>query len=235
MAVETKTNAGGKPRQKRNINWTQVGVVAFCILIVVMCILSFSNLSNIFNQNGNSTTGVVEAGNAVEIEYTMYIGTTPMVTSSLEVFQAANVSNLPIATEPIGLFAGQQTDVINGSAILINSSYEYPFRMLNQEFNLISSGVVGLGIGQSRTVEGPGSFFQTIYTKDQADEMGIDFANWTVGTMGLMNFPTDGVNNTTTMAVRSALVTNKTDAQMTLQYGYDTIEMKVTQAYKTNA
>lgn len=234
MTVETKTNAGDKPRQKKDINWTQAGVVAFCILIVVMCILSFSNLSNIFNQNG-STTGVVEVGNAVEIEYTMYIGTTPMVTSSLEVFQAAKSSNLLIVTEPIDLYAGQQTDVVNGSKNLINSFCKYPFLMLDQEFNQISSGVIGLGVGQSRTVEGQGSFFQTIYTKEQAVEMGIDFANCTVGTTNLMNCQIEGVNNTTTTAIRSALVTNKTDAQMTMQYGYDTIEMKVIQAYRTNA
>ncbi len=236
MAVQTKSNAGDKPRQKKDINWTKVGVVCFCVLIVVMCIISFSGLSTIFNQSSSGTpTGTVEAGNIVEVEYTMYINKTPMVTSSLDVFNASPADKLPAWTQNLGVVAGQQVDVVNGSAILLNSSYETPFRMLNQEFNQITTGVVGLGVGQSRTVESTGAFFKTIYTKDQAAEMGIDYANWTVGTMGIMNFPTENETGNVTMAMRPALVTSKTDDEMVLQYGYDTIEMKVIQAYKSNS
>ncbi|MCZ0861183.1 hypothetical protein O0S10_08115 [Methanocorpusculum sp. MG] len=237
MAVQSKSNAGDKPRQKKNINWTQVGVVAFCVLLVVMCIISFSNLGNIFNQNGGTTTsGTLVAGDLAYVDYTMYIGDVPMVTSSLDVFNNSPADRLPTWTQTLGLVAGQQMDVVNGTPLLINSSYEYPFRMLNQEYNQIATGVVGLAVGESRTVESTGSFFQTTYTKDQAEEMGIDYANWTVGTMGLMNFPVvNETSNTTTMAIRPALVTNKTADEMVLQYGYDTIEMKVVQAYRTNA
>lgn len=236
MAVQTKSTAGDKPRQKKNINWTQIGVIAFCVLLVVMCIISFSNLGNIFNQNGQTTTGAIEAGNIVAVDYTMYIGDVPMVTSSIDVYNASPANRLPAVTEYLGLIAGQQVDVVNGTPILINSSYEYPFRMLNQEYNQLATGVIGLAVGESRTVESIGSQFQTTYTKEQADEMGIDYANWTVGTMGLMNFPVvNATSNTTTMAIRPALVTNKTADEMVLQYGYDTIEMKVVQAYRTNA
>ncbi|MDU9376031.1 hypothetical protein McpSp1_06180 [Methanocorpusculaceae archaeon Sp1] len=234
MAVQTKSNSGDKP-QKKDINWTQIGVVCFCVLIVVMCIVSFSGLSTIFNQNGNATPtgGVVEAGNLVEVEYTMYINNTPMVTSSIDVFNASSIDKLPAVTQNLGVIAGQQVDVVNGSAILINSSYEYPFRMLNQEYNQIASGVIGLGAGQSRTVQSTGDYFKTVYTKENAEEMGIDYANWTVGTMGIMNFPTEDATGNVTMAIRPALVTSKTDEEMVLQYGYDTIDMKVIQAYTT--
>ena len=236
MAVQTKSNAGNKPRQKKDINWTQVGVVAFCVLLVVMCIISFSNLGNIFNQNGGTTTGTIGAGNIVAVDYTMYIGDIPMVTSSIDVYNASPADRLPVVTEYLGLIAGQQVDVVNGMPILINSSYEHPFRMLNQEYNQIATGVVGLGIGEPKAMKPTGPFFRTTYTKDQAIEMGIDYANWTVGTMGLMNFPVvNATSNTTTMAIRPALVTNKTADEMILQYGYDTIEMKVVQAYRTNA
>ena len=238
MAVQTKSSAGDKPRQKKDINWTQVGVVAFCVLLVVMCILSFSNFGNIFNQNGGGTTatGSLVAGDLAYVDYTMYIGDVPMVTSSIEVYNASPADRLPAVSEYLGLVAGQQVDVVNGTPILINSSYEHPFRMMNQEFNQIATGVVGLAVGESRTVESTGSFFKTTYTKDQAAEMGIDYANWTVGTMGLLNFPVvNATSNTTTMAIRPALVTNKTADEMVLQYGYDTIEMKVVQAYRTTA
>ncbi|MDR0981150.1 MAG: hypothetical protein LBL85_05195 [Methanocalculaceae archaeon] len=236
MAVQTKNNAGDKPRQKKDINWTQVGVVAFCVLLVVMCIISFSNLGNIFNQgSGTLASGTLVAGDLAYVDYTMYIGDIPMVTSSLDVFNNSPVNRSPTWTQTLGLVAGQQMDVVNGTPILINSSYEHPFRLLNQEYNQIATGVIGLAVGESRTVESTGSFFQTTYTKDQAEEMGIDYANWTVGSMGLMNFPVlNETTNTTMMAIRPALVTNKTADEMVLQYGYDTIEMTVVQAYRPN-
>ena len=236
MAVQTKSNAGDKPRQKKDINWTQIAVVAFCVLLVAMCIISFSNLSNIFNQNGTTTSGTVTSGDLVYVDYTMYIGDVPMVTSSIDVYNESPADRLPAVTSMLGLIAGQQVDVVNGTLLLMNSSYEYPFRMLNQEYNQIATGVIGLGAGQSRTVESTGSYFQTTYTRDVAEEMGIDYDNWTVGTMGLLNFPVvNETSNTTTMAIRPALVTNKTADEMVLQYGYDTIEMTVVQAYRTSA
>ena len=45
MAVQKKTNAGDKPEEKKT-NWMQIGVIAFCVLMVVMCVLSFANFQN---------------------------------------------------------------------------------------------------------------------------------------------------------------------------------------------
>ncbi|HJJ90585.1 MAG TPA: hypothetical protein O0W88_01850 [Methanocorpusculum sp.] len=233
MAVQTKSNISHKPRPKKNTNWMQVGVVTSCVFLVIMCILSFSNFGNIFNQNGGTHIGTIEMGQIVAVDYTMYIGDIPMITSSIDVYNASPVDKLPTVTESLGLVAGHQMDVANGTPILINSSYGCPFRMLNQEYNQISTGVVGLGIGELKTVKSFGSFFQTTYTKDQSIEMGIDYTNWSVGMMGLMNFPViNTINNTTMMAIRPVLVTNKTDEEMVIQYGYDTIDMKIVQVYQ---
>lgn len=235
MAVQTKSNAGDKPRQKKDINWTQIAVVAFCVLLVVMCILSFSNFSNILN--GTTTSSTITAGDLVYVDYTMYIGDVPMVTSSRDVYNESPAGIIPAVTPQLVLVAGQQVDVVNSTPLLINSStYTYPFQMWNSEYNQLATGVIGLGAGQSRTVESTGSSSQTTYTRETAEEMGIDYDNWTVGTMGILNFPVvNETSNTTTMSIRPALVTNKTADEMVLQYGYDTIEMTVVQAYRTSA
>ena len=229
MAVQTKSNADGKPRQKKEINWTQVGVVGFCVLIVIMCILSFGGIDKLFQ--GGTTTGVIEAGNGVNVEYTMYIGDTPMVTSSLEVFEAANVSNLPVTTGNLQFIAGQQADA-NGS-ILIPSGYENQFKMFPSEFNQISAGTIGMSLGETRNLTSLGAALVTAITPEQAANMGIDYNNWTVGSMGILNFVETNttVNETAstneTISIRSALVTAKTNESMTLQYGYDNIVMKL--------
>ncbi|MDR0439072.1 MAG: hypothetical protein LBH02_02500 [Methanocalculaceae archaeon] len=229
MAVQTKSSVGGKPRQKKDINWMQVGVVSFCILLLVMCIVSFSNLGNIFNQKrGVTTFGILGIGDPAHVDYTMYIDDIPMVTSSIDVFSDSPACRLPMLTQTLDLVSGRQMDVADRNPLLINSSYEYPFWMLKQEYNQIATGIVGLAVGESRTVKSLGSSFQTTYTKNQMKEMGIDYADWTIGTIGLMNYQISNENNnTTTMVIRPALVINETADEMIIQYGYDTIVMKV--------
>jgi len=47
MAVQKKSKTTNDAT-KKPINWTKVCIVGFCVLLVVMCILSFSNFSNFF-------------------------------------------------------------------------------------------------------------------------------------------------------------------------------------------
>jgi hypothetical protein len=236
MAVQTKCNVGDKPHQKKDIKWMQVGIVAFCVLLVVMCVISFSNFGNVFNRNGGFvTSGALVTGDLAYVDYTMYIGDVPMVTSSLDVFENSSAHHLPMWTQTLDLVAGQQMNVVDDYPLLIDSSYEYPFRMLKLEYNQIATGIVGLAVGESKVVESAGSFFQMTYTKDQMEGMGIDYVNWAVGEVGLMHFPTvNETSNITTMAVRPALVVDKTADEMIFQYGYDAIEMNVVQAYWKN-
>jgi len=56
MAVQKKT-AKEKTTTKKPINWTQVCIIGFVVLIVVMCVLSFSNFTNFFSdKTGTSST-----------------------------------------------------------------------------------------------------------------------------------------------------------------------------------
>jgi hypothetical protein len=229
MAVQTKTNAGSRPRQKKEINWTQVGVVAFCVLIVVMCIISFGGLEKLFQQGGAVSSGVIEIGDTADVEYTMYIGETPMVTSSYEVFQAANASQLPAVTANMRFVAGIQTN----ETVYVPTGSEEPFRMFPSEMNQISSGVIGLGINETRTLASSGSAYTSQITPADAAAMGIDYANWTIGSMGNLNFVDTAADGNETVSIRPALVTAKTDEAMTLQYGYDTIGIRLVAGYRT--
>lgn len=228
MAVQTKTNAGNKPRQKKDINWAQIGAVALCILIAVMCIISFGGIDKLFQQGGAVSSGVIEIGNTADVEYTMYIGDTPMVTSSYDVFQAADASKLPTVTANMRITAGIQTN----ETIYVPTGTEYPFRMFPAEMNQISAGVIGMGIDETRTLASSGSAYITQFTPEQAAGMGIDYVNWTVGSMGTLNFVDEDETGNETISIRPALVTAKTDEAMTLQYGYDRIVMKLIAGYR---
>lgn len=227
MAVQTKTNAGNKPRQKKEINWAQIGAVALCVLIAIMCIISFGGIDKLF-QGSSVSSGVIEIGNTADVEYTMYIGDTPMITSSYDIFQAADAAKLPAVTSNLRLTAGIQTN----ETIHVPTGYEYPFRMFPAEMNQIAAGVIGMGLDETRTLSSSGSGYVTQITPEQAEQMGIDYATWDIGSMGSLNFVDEDADGNETLSIRPALVVEKTDEAMTLQYGYDRIVMKLIAGYR---
>lgn len=209
MAVQTKSKSEDKG-PKKNINWTQVGVIGFCVLIVIMCIVSFSGLpnalGNLINGNGATGTGAVVSGNPVYVNYTMNIGGSPVLMSGM------------------GLYAGSQT---NQTQYISFEGYTYPFAIYAEEYNQISSGVVGLSPGESRSVAGSGSNLAYAFTKDNITSMGLDFDTLEVKDLLYLNeYYTDDLGEEA-IAIRPAMITEKTSDGLTIQYGTDTIDIEM--------
>lgn len=209
MAVQKKTGSSDKPK-KKEINWMQVGVVAFCVLVVVMCIISFSNIPNLFSGNNGGTSSNVpaQAGYPVQVNATMYVG---------------NVSTF---TGTFALYAGTET---NESVYLSSSAYQYPLVMYADEYNQISNGVIGLYPGQSTTVAGSGSQLAYTYTKDaiNAQEIGATFDELQVGTELYLTETYKDELEEDASAIRIGVVTQKTDDMVVIQYGSDTINIEL--------
>ena len=201
MAVQKKSNAGDKPEEKK-INWMQVGVVAFCVLMVVMCVLSFANFQNFFG--GNGTAGAVEAGNPVAVEYTMYVG-------GKAVFETIG-----------GFIAGYET---NESAYVPIDSSEKPYMVYADEQNAISTAVIGMNAGEEKTIELDGSALKYTYSKEDVEEMGVEFEKLEKGGMLQLDFPYIDDLGELAYAVRTGVITEIDDKELTLQYGTDKIEM----------
>ncbi len=209
MAVQTKSKSEDKG-PKKNINWTQVGVIGFCVLIVIMCIVSFSGLpnalGNLINGDGVAGTGAVVSGNPVYVNYTMNIGDSPVLMSGM------------------GLYAGSQT---NQTQYISFEGYSYPFAIYADEYNQIASGVIGLSVGESRSVVGFGSNLAYAFTKDNITAMGLDFDTLEVKDMLYLNeYYTDDLGEEA-IAIRPALITDKTTDGLTIQYGTDTIDIEM--------
>lgn len=209
MAVQTKSKSEDKG-PKKNINWTQIGVVGFCVLIVIMCIISFSGLpnalGNLINGNGAAGTGAVVSGNPVYVNYTM------------------NVGGSAVFEDSMGFFAGSEA---NQSLYIAIDGYEYPFVMYPTEFNQISSGVIGLVPGESRTVAGSGSDLAYHMTKEEIETAGLVFADTNVDDRIFITIDYVNENEEAAKAYRVCVVTEKTADNLTLQYGSDTINIKM--------
>ena len=202
MAVQKKSSAGDKPEEKKT-NWMQIGVIAFCVLMVVMCVLSFANFQNFFG--GNGTAGAAEVGNPVAVQYTMYIG------------------DKAVFTNIDGFIAGYET---NESAYISVANSTVPYIIYASEQNAISAGVLGMNIGEKKTVDGSGSALKITYKKEDVEKTyDLDFESLEVGDMLQLTFPYIDDLGEVADAFRSAIIVEKDDAGITVQYGTDKIEM----------
>ena len=209
MAVQTKSKSEDKGPKKK-INWTQGGVSGCCVLVVFMCIVSFSGLpnalGNLINGDGVTGTGVVAAGNPVYVNYTMNIGGSPVLMSG------------------IGLYAGSQT---NQTQYIQFEGYTYPFAIYAEEYNQIAAGVVGLSVGESRSVAGSGANLAYAFAKDNITAMGLDFDTLEVKDVLYLNeYYTDELGEEA-IAIRPAMITEKTADGLVIQYGTDTIDIEM--------
>ena len=202
MAVQKKSSAGDKPEEKKT-NWMQIGVIAFCVLMVVMCVLSFANFQNFFG--GNGTAGAVEAGNPVAVEYIMSVG-------GKAVFSSVG-----------GFIAGYET---NESAYIPIDNSEKPYMVYANEQNAISTEVIGMNIGETKTITLDGAALKYTYSKEDVEEMGLEFAKLEKGGMLQLDFPYIDELGELAYAVRTGVITEINDKELTLQYGTDKIEMK---------
>ncbi len=202
MAVQKKTSSGNKPEEKK-INWLQVGVVGFCILLVVMCVLSFSNFQNLFG--GGGASGAVEEGNPVAVEYTL------------------SIAGKDVFTSIGGFIAGYDT---NESAYIPIENSEKPYMVFADEQNTISAEVIGMNPGETKLLTLDGSVLKYTYSKEDVEDMGLEFDKLEKGSMLQLDFPYIDELGELAYAVRSGVITAIDDKELTVQYGTDEIEMK---------
>ena len=164
MAVQTKSKSEDKGPKKK-INWIQVGVISFCVLLVFMCIVSFSGLpnalGNLINGGGVTQTSAVVAGNPVYVNYTL------------------NTGGSAVFENVMGFEAGAE---VNQSLYVNIDGYDHPFVIYASEFNQISAGVIGLVPGESKTVAGSGSNLAYQLTKEETETAGLVFDDITLTT-----------------------------------------------------
>ena len=200
MAVQKKTNAGDKPEEKKT-NWMQIGVIAFCVLMVVMCVLSFANFQNFFG--GGGSAGPVEAGNPVAVEYIMYVDGK--------------------AVRPLfgGIIAGT---TVNESLPVQVENITTPYLLYAEEYNAISAGLIGMQAGETKTVSGTGKL-TAVFTKEEVEAAKLNFEEIKIGEkLAYNDYYIDKLGERSP-AFRDGIVVEKTDKDLTLQHGTDKIEM----------
>lgn len=185
----------------------------------------------------------IKIGDTVTVEFTAYIGSTAMVTSSTEKYQQLLSSGqmptpLLLINNP-NLTAGSKTD--DDYLTIPSKVGTDPYWFLVGEYNAMAANAVGMKKGETKTfpIYATGTDQKTVLTLEEAEALGFnpdtlkpgDIVTYTrfvadtdIDEEG--NFDPNNTENEMKM-VRDMLILAVGSDGITLQDTYDTIEMKI--------
>jgi plastocyanin len=188
------------------------------------------------------SSGMIQAGDDVTVEFTMYIGDTVMVTSNETKYNQILSSGkmkipLILAEDPI-ITAGTSTD--DDDLTIPTKTHKNPYWFLKGEYNVIAGNIVGLKMGD--TIRIPIYADETdktvFWTNEQCKEWRVDKHLIKAGDrltytktidnatgIGGSRYDHDHVNQKN--MIREMLIVAVTDEGLTYQELYDTIEITV--------
>ena len=230
MAVQRKSNSNG-PGEKKEINWLKVGAVAFILLVVVMCVLSFSNFSNLFrgNNGGVGASGSVAEGDHVAIYFGTNVGDTTTF-AYMPTEQNPDVNPYPIYADSNSNIADDDYKSIVvgvGDTVL-------PYGIYALEQNAIAKGIVGAAYGSTVTIDNP-YYVMVTCTADELKSLGYDIKEVKVGDVLVMSLGYEDVLGDKKSYLRSGVVSSIEDdlSGLTLNCGEDTIDVVVYGKYSS--
>lgn len=221
-----------KEEKAQPINWLQVCIIAFCVMMAVGMVVSTFGTSwlNFFTK--------IKEGDGVSIDFTFYDGLgRPVITTSQTVYQKA------IENGNVIFFATRQMPIIAGAVsekklvtIEVFSQYTSGFMeygLFGPEIDEMSYAIIDQKVGSVLNVEIPMSE-DAIRFMDNEQFMQIagDILDLVeVGDqlpIALSETPQIALDNTTPQTyLRTATITEITDEGVTLYYGYPSVVVSV--------
>ena len=222
MAVQRKSNSNG-PGEKKEINWLKVGAVAFILLVVVMCVLSFSNFSNLFrgDNGGVGASGYVAEGDHAAV----YFGTNVGDTTTFAYMPTEQNQEIP----PYSVYADSNSSITEDdykSIILGVGNTTFPYGIYALEQNAIAKGIVGAAYGSTVTIDNP-YYVMVSCTADELKSLGYDINEVKVGDVMIMFLGYEDILGEKKSYARSGVVSSIEDdlSGITLNCGEDTIDV----------
>lgn len=216
--------------KKEEINWTKIGIVTVCVVMAVFMVVSMFGMSwlNLFTQ--------AKPGNTALVDFTFRDAQDrPIVTSVMSVItqmKDPGVMVFKANSLPVRVNVSTGDDLV--PIQVINPYNEFgvlEFGLFGPEIDMISNSLEGMGVGESKIVVNP-------YASQMGREMtleqfvnisGESFAKVQVGDqvpLAFVDQPQIPMDNTTISSyIRTAMVVNRDEANITLNYGYPTIEI----------
>lgn len=216
--------------KKEPVNWTKYGVIAACVLLAVFMVVSMLGMNwlNIFSQ--------AKPGNSATVDFTIRDAQgRPVVTSVNSIaVQGQEAKNLVMMSNKmtVGVNISESRDLIPIQVLHPSKSGGLiDFGLFTPEMDAISYGVLGMKVGESRTVNIPiaSQLSRTMSQAQFANITGDSSANVKIGDQVPIAFsetPQIAVDNATPSTyLRTSTVTAISEGNVTINYGYPTIEI----------
>lgn len=227
-----------KQEEKSKKLWIKVLAVGLCVVVAAMMVISAMGSSWI------SSLAVVKPGDVAVVDYTLNDAYgNPLVTTDAQVYKQALGSGSNI------LYSKQLTITANQSA----ASSVYPvqvysegtgwstrFALFANEYDAISSGIVGMRVNSQKTIPLTESKPMTqVWTAEQLEAHSVNFSTMKVGSvlaLGVSSNPDAAYSNSTSdYYMRLGEVTNKTADDITIDFSYPSVDVTVTSLNKASS
>jgi hypothetical protein len=220
-----------KQAEKSQKMWIKVIAVIVGVVFVVLMVVSAMGSSWI------SSLATIKPGDTVQIDYTFKNAQgAPILTSSSQLYlQLAKEGSGVLYAKPLTITANQTySDSVYPIAFYTPTngwSTDNQFALFRDEFNAISSGVVGMKANSQKTISLDSTKPMTqFWSKDQLSAGNMSLSSISVGdylNMGVSSNPYASEDNSTPTYVRIAQVTNKTADGVTIDFSYPTVDITV--------
>jgi len=224
--------------KKEPVNWTKYVIVTACVLLAVFMVFSMLGMSwlNIFSQ--------AKPGNSAVVDFTLRDAQSrPIVTTENSIFtQGQEAKDLVLMSEqmPIRVNISETRDLIPIQVLIpSNQGGLIDFGLFRPEVDAISYGLLGMKVGESKTLSVPtaAQFSRTMSKAQFANITGDSFVNAKVGDQVPISFsetPQIALDNSTPSTyLRTSTITAMAGENVTINYGYPTIDITLTQLATT--
>ena len=220
--------------KKNPINWPKYVVIVACVLLAVFMIFSMLGMSwlNVFSQ--------AKPGNSATIDFTIRDAQDrPIVTTNSGIYnKAIDAKNLALMTDKMSIRVNisESRDLV--PIQVVNPSNQgglIDFGLFRPELDAISYGTLGMKVGESKTLQIPmaSQLTRTMTMEQFANISGESYANAKVGDQVPIAFsenPQIALDNSTASTyLRTSSITAIKDGNVTINYGYPTIDITLTQ------
>ena len=218
-----------KQAEKSKKLWIKVLAVVAGVVFVVLMVLSAMGSSWI------SSFETIKPGDTVQIDYTFKNAQgMPVLTSNSQLFtQLANQGTTILYAKPLTITANETypNNVYPIAFYTANTGWASGnhFALFQDEFNAISSGVVGMSVNGQKTIPLSSSNKTQFWSTDQLAAGNVSLSSINVGDyleMGVGSSPTME-NNTTPTYIRLGRVSAKTDDGVTVDFSYPSVDITV--------
>ncbi|MFH0966658.1 MAG: hypothetical protein V1862_03100 [Methanobacteriota archaeon] len=220
--------------KKEPVNWTKYVIVTACVLLAVFMVFSMLGMSwlNIFSQ--------AKPGNSAVVDFTLRDGQDrPIVTTVNSIFvQAQTAKDLVLMSDKMSIRVNisETRDLI--PIQVLNPSNQgglIDFGLFSPELDAISYGLLGMKVGESKTLPVPvASQLTRVMSRAQFANITGESLNTTkVGDQVPIAFsetPQISLDNTTpTTYLRTSTILAMDEENVTINYGYPTIDVTLTE------